>query len=309
MGIRKEQVHGHEIVYLESDTLSLTVAAGKGADIVRFFHRPSGTEFLWQSPLGLDVLKKPREEIRYIGGWIETFPNAWSGCTYRGRELAGYGDVWQLPWECRILRSDDETLQAEFSVQSRELPLLLTKTVTLQAGKSAVRIDETVRHVGSGTVHFTWGHHPNLGRPFLNEHCVIDLPSCEIWEGDRKVGDWPFLPGENGLEDLRLIPKYGASQENRQVFLRNLAESKAAVKNTATGLSFELAWDGSDFPDLLLWRAFDTGWTEMFGDRQIVCLFPKRSHGNVAEAAVRGEAWTLEPGESRDVWIEAAVLG
>ncbi|MDG0809519.1 DUF4432 family protein [Cohnella rhizosphaerae] len=317
MEARATRIHGSAVVTLANDRLSVTIVPGKGADIVSLIHLASGTELLWRSPAGLDALSAPNAagSVRYVGGWIEAFPNAWSGCTHRGRALSGYGDVWQLPWEYRIERigaGDDagavEEIRAVCAVQSRELPLRLIRTVSLRSGCSVVRIDETVLNTGDETVDFTWGHHPNLGRPFLDESCVIDLPPCEIWRDGRKTGAWPYLQGPEGPEDLRLVPPYGTSRENRQILLRRLAASEATVRNTASGLSFRLSWDGATFPDLLLWRAFDIGPSETFGDGQIVCLFPKRSHSNVAEAAAAGEALTLAPGETKSVWIEAGVM-
>lgn len=306
MGILETEIHGHALVILENDLLSLTVAAGKGADIVSFVHRPTGTEFMWRSPAGLDVLLQPAAEIRYAGGWIEAFPNAWSGCTHLGRELTGYGDVWQLPWDYRVVREDRSALQVEFSVQSRELPLFLKKNLTLAAGSSSVRIDETVIHTGDEPVRFTWGHHPNIGRPFLSEECVIELPPCDICDDSgRKIGEWPFLREETGMADLRVIPAYGTSAENRQVFLRHFAEGIAAVRNPRTGLAFRLSWDPGTFTDMVLWRAFDTGWSETFGDHQIVCFFPKRSLHNVADAAAKNETLRLAPGERLQSRIEA----
>lgn len=317
MKARETQVHGCAVVMLTNDRLSVTIVPGKGADIVSLIDLASGTELLWRSPAGLDALAKPNAAggVRYVGGWIETFPNAWSGCMYRGRELSGYGDVWQLPWEYRIERigaGDDagavEEIRAVCAVRSGELPLQLTRTVSLGRDSSVIRFDETVLNAGEETVDFTWGHHPNLGRPFLDQNCFIDLPRCEIWADGRKTGVWPYLQGPDGPEDLRLVPPYGTSTENRQILLRRLAASEATVRNAASGLSFRLSWDGEAFPDLLLWRTFDTGPSETFGDGQIVCLFPKRSHGNVAEAAASGEAWTLAPGETGSAWIEAEVM-
>ncbi|MFD2330211.1 DUF4432 family protein [Cohnella sp. GCM10020058] len=321
MEARETQVHGCAVVTLANDRLSVTIIPGKGADIVSLIDQASGTELLWRSPAGLDALAKPNTAggVRYVGGWIETFPNAWSGCTHRGRALSGYGDVWQLPWEYRIERvgsadvAGDDTGAADeirvvCDVQSGELPLRLTRTIALRRGCSVIRIEEKVQNIGEETVDFTWGHHPNLGRPFLDESCVIDLPPCEIWADGRKAGVWPYLQGTEGLEDLRLVPPYGTSRENRHILLRRLAASEATVRNTASGLSFRLWWDGETFSDLLLWRAFDTGPSETFGDGQIVCLFPKRSHGNVAEAAAEGEALTLAPGETGSAWIEAEVM-
>lgn len=308
VNVRELRVHGSPVVVLENEMLSLSVAAGKGADIVSLVHRPTDTELLWRSPAGLDALRESDDRIRYIGGWIETFPNAWSECVHRGRKLSGYGDVWQLPWTYEVLRDDGETAQVAFSVASREVPLELTKRIAVRAGSGVVRIDETAVNVGNEPVAFTWGHHPNLGRPFLDEDCTVELPACEIWDDGRRIGEWPYIGEGADRFDLRTVPRYGSSTENRQVFLRKLAESKAAVTNKRTGLSFRLAWDGATFTDMLLWRAFDTtAPSELFGDYQIVCLFPKRGLDNVADAAAKDEAIVLEPGEALSAWIEAEV--
>lgn len=309
MRVIESQVHGHDVVVIESDLLSLTVVAGKGADMVKFNYLPSQTEFLWESPQGMDVLTKSLDETRYIGGWLETFPNAWGECTYQGEKLRSYGDVWQRPWIYRILQNNDAEIQVAFSIQSEDLPLHLTKKITMKAGDATVRIDETAVNMSPSTVDFTWGHHPNFGRPFLNEDCVIDLPACEMFDKDKitKLGDWPYLQGTDGFQDLRVIPKYGTSQEDSQTNLVNMAGNWAALRNTRTGISFKLSWDEAVFTELLIWRSFKTDWSEMFGDNQIVCFFPKRSFSHVAGAIEKGEALRLEAGQSLSTWVEATV--
>ncbi len=44
---------GMRALFLENDLLRIGILLDKGADLFQFLHKPTDTDFLWRSPLGL----------------------------------------------------------------------------------------------------------------------------------------------------------------------------------------------------------------------------------------------------------------
>lgn len=70
------------MVSMENDLIKVTVASGKGADIVEFLHKPSDTDFMFHSFQNMDAgFHMPTTSAGdgsfhdiYSGGWQELFP-------------------------------------------------------------------------------------------------------------------------------------------------------------------------------------------------------------------------------------------
>src|SRR6266446_4837180 len=76
---------GLKCVTLENESIRVSIAADKGADIFEFLHKPTDTEMLFRAPLGLRSQGPlpPSVHLRdgafldfYEGGWQELFPCA-----------------------------------------------------------------------------------------------------------------------------------------------------------------------------------------------------------------------------------------
>ena len=44
---------GLRTIILENELIRVTILADKGSDIIEFLHKPTDTDFLWRSPLGV----------------------------------------------------------------------------------------------------------------------------------------------------------------------------------------------------------------------------------------------------------------
>src|SRR5256886_11984185 len=98
---------GLRCVILENQVIRISVAADKGADIYEFLHKPTDTEFLLRTPLGLrsqpPVL--PTINLRegsfsdfYEGGWQELLPAAGDfSCGFKGGQVGPHGGIAPLP--------------------------------------------------------------------------------------------------------------------------------------------------------------------------------------------------------------------
>jgi hypothetical protein len=142
------------------------VAADKGADIYEFLHKPTDTEFLLRTPLGLrrQPPTLPTINLRegslsdfYEGGWQELLPVFPSES--KGAQFGQHGEVALLPWSYRINEDTPERIAITFSVDTTRIPFPLDRTMILEDGEPALQIRETLRNGGDEPMDLMWAHH------------------------------------------------------------------------------------------------------------------------------------------------------
>lgn len=289
---------GMRTVVLENETLRVGILADKGTDIFEFLHKPTDTDFMWRSWLGL---RDPRHYIptsnasagaftdHYFGGWQELFPNADEPCIYKGAELGLHGEVCLVPWDYEIIEDSPDHIAVRFSVATYRTPFRLTKIMHMYTGESFLEIEETVTNEGQEEMDFMWGQHPALGEPFLGKDCVISFPACRVRTDavlsspfsriapDQNV-EWPFVTGMHGEKiDLRKIPGKEADCNDR-VVMYGYDKGWYAVTNTVKHVGFGMQFDKSAFPYMLYWQSF-AGWKgfPFYGNAYTMALEPRSS--------------------------------
>jgi len=320
---------GLRSVILENQIIRISVAADKGADIYEFLHKPTDTEFLLRTPLGLrsqpPVL--PTINLRegsfsdfYEGGWQELLPAAGDfACEFKGAQFGQHGEVALLPWSYRIAEDTPERIAVTFSVDTTRTPFHLDRTMVLEDGKPALQIREKLRNNGDEPMEFMWAHHPAFGWPFLEEGCQIDLPRCEVVvlaseapPTSRLVeqeGEWPRVKGKNGtVVDLSRMPGPEAKAHDL-AFLRGFKEGRCSITNHRSGLSFHLSWQNKVFPYLWYWQvtrgAFGYPW---YGTTYNLALEPHSSLFPMLQRAIeQGHALKLGPDAELSTELEAAI--
>ena len=92
--INEYTYRGLKTVFMENELLRVGILADKGTDIFEFLHKPSDTDFMWRSYLGVRqftnyILTSPPSNgpwlDYYEGGWQECLPNAGNFCSGNGR--------------------------------------------------------------------------------------------------------------------------------------------------------------------------------------------------------------------------------
>jgi hypothetical protein len=316
---------GLRTIILENEKIRLMFLLDQGTNMVEFNHKETDTDFLWRTPLGLSCLRQDQLahgdhfNDTYTGGWFEAFPNVGMACTYRQAPLNSYAEVAHLPWEYAVVRDDPAEVSLHCRVRTVKTPFLVEKTFTVKANQPTLFIEEQVTNLGREPMDFQWGHHSNFGRPFLDGHCLIDLPGGDINvyvapETSRvrvgTTGAWPTLNGKDGQPlDLRLMPPPGA-EVNDLLWLTNLRGHWAAVRNLQRGVGFGLAWDPVVFKHCLLWIVAngDTGYPR-YGDTYVLCVLPKNTDvHNLDKAVAARQASVLEPGRSQRTWLTATAF-
>ena len=164
----------------------MTIIADKGADIYEFLYKPRDVDFMWRSWVGLRdrshfVPTSARAEAGahmdyYEGGWQELFPNCGNLSLHQEAEIGQHGEVLLLPWRYTITKDEPDEIEVRFEVRTVRTPFHLVKTVSLRRNEAVLRIHERVTNESGQSVSFTWGHHPALGWPFIDESCRVDLP-------------------------------------------------------------------------------------------------------------------------------------
>lgn len=317
---------GHRCVTLENEKLRVTILADKGTDIYEFLYKPRDIDFMWRTWLGLRDRShfepsSPRASGAhmdyYEGGWQELFPNCGSVSLHQGAEVGQHGEVLLLPWHYTITRDEPEQVEVRFEVRTVRTPFHLVKTISLRSDEAILRVNERVTNEGGQDVNFTWGHHPALGWPFLDESCCVDLPGCRIrTQGDftpsasrlkpDQLSNWPLAAGVDGASvDISIIPGPGVIASD-MVFLEGITDGWYAVTNTKRGIGFAMRYPADVFRQLWYWQVYRGGsdypW---WGATYNIALEPCATLPVLSHAAARGEALKLSAGESMEIQLLA----
>lgn len=262
---------GYRTVVLENEILRVTVLADKGTDIVEFLHKPSDTDFMWRSPLGLRPagLFNPTSYPaggafgdRWPGGWPEVFPAGGSPSTYKGAEFGQHGEVSTVPWEFQVVEDTPQRIAVKFWVRTYRTPFYLEKTLWMESGKGVLGLDELALNEGGEEMQLIWGHHPTFGPPFLSDKCRVDTPATRVLSAPNvpisrvppgAEMSWPMATGVDGQPvDLRHVPP-PSSRTNDMLFLTGFNEGWYGLTNTERKVGVGMAWDPEVFPWLWYW--------------------------------------------------------
>ncbi|MGL4647841.1 MAG: hypothetical protein ACRC1H_00430, partial [Caldilineaceae bacterium] len=95
---------GLRTLFLENDLLRIGILLDKGADLFTFLHKPTDTDFLWRSPLGLrDPRRATPTSALSSGAFLDTYHGGWQEClpgggpyAAQGAEIGLHGEVTHL---------------------------------------------------------------------------------------------------------------------------------------------------------------------------------------------------------------------
>lgn len=310
---------GYRTIFLENELVRVGVLLDKGADIFQFLHKPTDTDFLWRSPQGLiarDKFLTTRASASgsfldsYHGGWQEILPGG-GPMDYAGAEIGLHGEVTFLGWECDILEDTPERVSARLSVNCVRTPLRLERMLTLEHGKPALFIKETLHNLSPQTIDFMWGHHPAFGSPFLQEGVKLFVPAVKARAHTPKFAasgllepgvefPWPLGRSASGDEiDLSAIkgPDGGFAE---LIYLSELREAWYALINPKSDVGFGLAWDKNVMPYLWFWLVYGRAPGYPWWDNAyVIALEPWTSIPNNLNLALEsGTQATLKGGEA-----------
>jgi len=274
----------NEIIYksyraliIENEKLRITILVGKGTDIIELLYKPMDIDFMWRSPIELydNNKNQPTKQLgagsfldTYEGGWQELLPNINDPTNYKDSGLGTHGEAALLPWDYEIVVDSVYEIKVKFSVRMNRAPFLVIKYLTIKSTSSVIEFEEKIKNEGDEEFKFMWSYHPAIGKPFLDDNCVIDLPDEAIghtyhidYSGNSilhldKEFKWPFVRDKNNLEiDLSKIMSDKAKTAFN-VYLDNLKEGWYRITNLKKGIGFGLKWDVAVFKYLMIWFVY-----------------------------------------------------
>lgn len=306
---------------IELATLHLRVQIDpdRGAEIL-FVGRPNGSNMLahydWATPLrpgdsttyGTSYLDW---HAAYRGGWQELFPNAGAECLVGEVPLPYHGEVSTARWSVASQSPAHMVLRA-----ACRLPLLLERTMRLDADAPILTVEETIVNESASPVPYIWGQHPAFA---VDPESRVDLPdgalhvdtdydpaSNDLQPG--AVGRWPHAPAKEGAAvDMRIAPRGPVS---RMCYLDDLAAGWGAIRHPDTGTGIALAWDRATFPYIWLWQEVGGPDFPWYGRARITAIEPLSAWpgDGLTGAIARGQAASLAGGASASSWLTMALF-
>jgi hypothetical protein len=283
-------LEGHEVVVLESDVFRLSVLPGKGSDFVGLLHKPSATDFMWWTALGLrPASDRPTDfQSQYEGGWQEIFPNLASSHIHNSVPLQAYGEASLIPWSYQIVTDEPDHVAVCFQVDLQLLPFRLEKTVHLRRGFPGFTLEERAINLAPVVQCADWGHHITFGEPFLTPGTRLELPSRE-----RSSFVIPERGTAGGFESL------GDLNEGQYRVIR------------PDGIGAQVSWDASVWPNLWFWRDFaGENVAPYFAQHFNIGLevFSSPPAQRLQDNINAGSALRFEAGEARASWLRFEVI-
>ncbi|HTV81984.1 MAG TPA: hypothetical protein VME18_04995 [Acidobacteriaceae bacterium] len=184
--------------------------------------------------------------------------------------LAGsvlHGEAGVQRWNAEAT-SGAESGELRFTLPLPASGLEFSRTVSLRAGESVIRISETVRNRLDVDQFLQWQQHVALAPPFASgEACVLTLPGQRGltdpggYEGHELLVraaefDWPLAPGAGGEAiDLRVpFQKPGAGFVAGVQVDPGRERGFVCAANAARNLAFGYVFPRSRFPWVTLWE-------------------------------------------------------
>lgn len=319
---------GNKAVVMENQKLRLTFLADRGMDCVEMLYKPEDIDFMWRSPAGLhkrsEYLSNSGNSLgNYLdhnsGGWQEILPNGGGECSYKGACLGMHGEISSVPWDCRILKDSEEEVVLKACITTLRSPFRLEKEISLKRDESAITIRESLTNLAKEPMELMWGHHPTVGKPFLDSSCRIDTNGTVGFSMDQpdfetqrlKPGtrfEWPAAG--NGV-DFSNVPGEDADTAD-MIYITGFPERAwYRVHNETKNISYGMSWDGKLFPYMWMWQvcggSYGYPW---YGRTYNLALEPWTSYpsSGLIKAIENGSALCLEAGEIRQTelcfWIK-----
>ncbi len=254
-------LYGFRSLLVENDCIRTVFLLDKGTDIISFVDKKTDTEFVWTNPMGISCLEKIRKgnmdpdcfSDNYVGGWFEILPNLGGSCSFAGKHFTGHGEVSNIPWDYQVIKDSEAEIELMFITRLSKYPFEVRKYLTVKKGLATLYFREEVMNLGVRPVAYTWAYHPNIGKPFLNEDCVIHLPFS-----DKNIE----------------VPEVG-SMVNEILSFDDITEGQASIENEKTGVGISFKWDVNVFRHCKVWMCAgnDTG-HHHHGGAYVVCILP-----------------------------------
>lgn len=322
---------GMPVVWMENDFLRIGILAGRGSDIFEFRYKPKEVDFMLRLGKGirnpnLDFSQQRgtdnQFEDYYYGGWQEILPNS-PAFNYRGAALGQHGEISLTPWKHAIVENTPEKVSVKLWTRPLRVPILIEKTLTLEAGKATLFIDEKLTNEARTHLDVVWGHHIAFGLPFLKEGAKITTNARTFFAEPLMPSGRRFQPGiesafplalnmDGKEDDARMVPPESAAPYSDLAYLSGFDDQAFyTLKNEEKNVGFTVRWDARIFKHVWYWQErYGTKDAPWWGSAYAVALEPwtNRWRPDPQEGIEAGEWLRLEAGEVVTTRLEASAV-
>jgi galactose mutarotase-like enzyme len=317
------------VIWMENDFLRIGILAGRGSDIFEFRYKPKDVDFMLRLAKGIvnpniDFSQQRgtnnQFEDYYYGGWQEILPNS-PAFHYRGAALGQHGEVSLTPWKHAILENTPERVSVKLWTRPLRVPILIEKTLTLEAGKSTLFIQEKLTNEANTPLEVVWGHHIAFGLPFLNEGAKITTNARTFYAEPLMPPNRRFQPGivsdfphalniDGAVDDASIVHPVSEPPYSDMAYLSDFDDKGYyALKNEAKNVGFAVAWDARIFKHVWYWlERYGTQDAPWWGSAYAVALEPwtNRWRPDPQTGIDAGEWLRLEAGAVITTALEAS---
>ncbi len=311
---------GYRTLILENEKLKIAILLDKGTDIIELVYKPEDIDFMWKSPIELNGLKRTAVTMaygagsfldEYEGGWQELLPNMGAPHNYKGSSIGLHGELFSLPWNYSVITDDVYEVKIKLFTRMVRTPFFIEKFITIRSNEANIEFAEKILNEADEEFKFMWGHHPAIGKPFLDENCVIDLPEglygktypLDLSEKNILPLDidvkWPFIVDKSGINrDLsKIMPP--SEKTDFRIYLEGFKEGWYGITNLNSGIGFGMEWDINVFKYLWLWFSYRGFYNfPFYGRCYTIALEPWTAiPDNLDEVIKLKRELTLKPGE------------
>lgn len=320
---------GMKVVWMENDFLRIGILAGRGSDIFEFRYKPKDVDFMLRLSKGILNPNLDFSQMRdtsnqfedyYYGGWQDVLPNS-PGFNYRGASLGQHGEVSLTPWKHAILENTPQKVSLKLWTRPLRVPILIEKTLSLQADKATLFVEEKLTNEAATHLDISWGQHIAFGLPFLQEGARLITNAKGFYADPVMPPNRRFKPGMeqqfpmvldiNGLDDdASLVPPASAAPYSDLAYLSGFDDSAFyALKNEAKNVGFAIRWDARVFKHVWYWQErYATQDAPWWGSTYAIGLEPwtNRWRPNPLDSIEAGEWLRLTAGEMLQTQLEAS---
>ncbi len=304
-GVYKDQ----PAVILESSTVRAVILPEAGSKLASLVWKPLARELLWQNPS--PTFRKSAYGQAFtegeFAGFDEMFPTI-SRCYYerppwQGVELPDHGEVWALPWERQLGKSE-----LRLAVRGVRLPYLLEKRISLEGSRLQLRY--RAANPAPAPMDFIWAAHPlfnaSPGMRFIvpagMTRIVNSVPGQRLGPyGASYAFPAAELPG--GPFDLGRVPERNPLGYQKYFFQGPVSEGWCRLHDPQSGLTIELSFPPREVPYLGMWLN-EGGYAGQYNIAPEPCT---GAMDRLDFARLWGMGSVLQAGESRE-WFLAIDL-
>lgn len=313
---------------LENDHVIVTMLPESAGKIVEIVNRRTGRNWLWKNA-ALSHCPSPGagsyESKLDSGGWDEILLSVTPGAVPMpdgsSIDVPDHGDLVGRPWQRGAAGVDgDGNAFCTLTASGRAAAYAWRRKLVLERGQPRLRFEYQLENTGATVLPYSWCAHPLLAtergmKILLPTGLPLRLDSgngASTTSNDRPTR-WPLLPVDGGqvIDLSRCVdsPAPGTGYAAK-VFVRSNGSADVTVECANGEERLVLHYDRDTIPWLGLWIN-DRGWTGTGGRPYLnLGLEPSTTPcDSLAQAVARDEVPFLQPGESRQWWLDLTLRG